>query len=484
MLEALASLPPDAPLLSDGQRSWSAVELADLVRAETSWLAPYGGTRFALLADNGPAWVIADLALLESASFNVPVPAYFTHQQISHVLESAGIDRLLTDQPDHWLTALPSLTMLSRSPASGLTLLSCVPSQAPVPAPPGTVKVTYTSGSTGTPKGICLGAASQLGLARTLAAQSKTLGVQRHLCLLPLPTLLENLAGVYAPLLAGATCIVLPLATVGMSYGGLDPVRLCAAITQHEPNSLILVPELLRLLVTAAERGWTPPTSLRFIAVGGASVPRELLVRARAAGLPAFEGYGLTECTSVVSLNLPGATRLGSAGRPLPHVRVRIDAEGQIHVRGALQLGTLGEAGPAPDEVATGDLGEMDADGYLYIRGRRRNVFITSFGRNLSPEWIEGVLLQQPAVGQAIVWGESLSHPLAVISPANANTTDSAIDAAVAEANATLPDYARISRWIRAARPFTPADGLLTANGRPRRDAILARYVLPPPVTA
>ncbi len=478
MLEQIKALPPETVSLSGEDRSLSAGTLASLVDDECRWLQEKGGTRYALLADNSVAWIIADIALLELRTLQVPLPTYFTPAQIGHVLKDAGIDRLLTDQPARLQELFPDLVVVGRSPASGLTLFSHPRPDGIRLTPAGTVKVTYTSGSTGNPKGVCLGAAGQIAVAGTLAALSTSLQVHRHLCLLPLPTLLENLAGVYAPLLAGATCIVPSLATVGMNYGKVDPQRLLGTIAQHQPNSLILVPELLRLLVIAGEGGWAVPKSLRFIAVGGASVPRDLLIRAHATGLPAYEGYGLTECTSVVTLNLPGAARLGSAGKPLSHATVRIDEKEQIHVRGALLLGYLGDNTRAPAEVATGDLGEFDDEGFLYVRGRLRNIFITSMGRNLSPEWIEAMLLQQPAIGQVVVVGEGRPNPVAVITPAQDGFSDAVIDQAIARANAQLPAYAQVRGWIRTAGPFTTADGLLTANGRPRRTEIAARYRL------
>jgi long-chain acyl-CoA synthetase len=476
VLDALRLLPPATLSLVGDTGDYTAAALVAAVENERTWLKEMGGTRYALLADNGPAWVIADLALLENRVLQVPLPAYFAPAQIQHVLKDAGIDRVLTDQPDRLAQVLPDLKVIGQSRTSGLTLLSCPPLQGASAAPTGTIKVTYTSGSTGTPKGVCLGLDGPLTVARTLAAQSSNLGVKRHLCLLPLPTLLENLAGVYAPLIAGATCLVPSLKTVGMSYGGVDAPRLLATIAAQQPNSLILVPELLKLLVVAAEQGWRAPPTLKFIAVGGAAVPPDLLVRAHAVGLPAYEGYGLTECTSVVSLNLPGASRIGSAGRPLPHAHVRIDAEGQIHVRGSLLLGYLGDPQATPDEVATGDLGELDAEGYLHIRGRLSNVLITSMGRNIAPEWIETLLLEHPAIGQVVLTGEGRPFVVAVVSPAGPGVPDHLIDHAIEKTNSGLPDYAAVRGWVRADNPFAFAEGLLTANGRPRRTAIMGRY--------
>jgi long-subunit acyl-CoA synthetase (AMP-forming) len=477
VLESLEARPATHVALIAQNRQYTAAELAAAIRCEVSWLAGHGGSRHALLADNGAPWIVADAALFARATLAVPIPASFTPSQVDHVLRDAGIDRLSTDHPQRWLDAMPGLSVIGRSPVTGLSLLSRRADSGAAAAPAGTVKVTYTSGSTGAPKGICLDAQSMWTVTETVARLAVSLDLRRHLCLLPLPTLLENIAGVYAPLMAGATVIVPPLAAVGMSYAGVDAARLVAAISTHRPESLILVPELLKLLVLAAERGWQAPDSLKFVAVGGAHAGRELIDRALAHGLPACEGYGLSECTSVVSLNVPGAARAGSVGRPLPHVSVRIASDGEILVRGALMAGVLGAGAAAVEELATGDLGEIDADGFLHVRGRKRDMFVTSFGRNVSPEWIESLILESAAVRYAVVFGEGRAHPVAVIAPMHDDVADTAIERAIESANARLPDYARIRGWVRADGVFSFAQGLLTANGRPRRDRIYARHV-------
>jgi long-subunit acyl-CoA synthetase (AMP-forming) len=235
--------------------------------------------------------------------------------------------------------------------------------------------------------------------------------------------------------------------------------RAClAALERWQPHSVILLPQMLAALCAALEHGVLAPRALRFAAVGGAKVSPALIARARALGLPAYEGYGLSECASVVALNLPGADRPGSVGRPLAQARVRIE-QGEIVV----------------NEVRTGDLGRLDADGYLYVEGRRKHVLITSFGRNVSPEWPEAELLAGPAIAQAAVFGEARARLCALIVPAP-HASREAVDAQVRAANERLPDYARIGAWLRADQPFTPQNGFATANGRARRDALWRAY--------
>ena len=463
--------------LDDGRNAVGYLELAATVAEEGDWLASHG-ERFALLADNGIGWAISDLALHTRELPCVPLPGFFTAQQVQHALDDAGVDCLLTDDPRRLRQLLDGWHTVGASGRSGLALFrrQLDPAQRPI-LPAGTAKITYTSGSTGQPKGVCLGSAQLDTIARSLAEATRTLDIERHLCLLPLATLLENIAGIYAPLLAEATCLLPPASVTGMSYAGPNVQRLLGCITESEPQSLVLVPELLRLLVAAAERGWRVPPSLQFVAVGGAPVSAELLERAEKVRLPVFEGYGLSECASVVCLNRPNARRRGSVGRPLPHSRVRIANDGQIMVSGVTMLGYLGQPPRRADEEwATGDLGEIDADGHVYVRGRLRNIYITSLGRNVAPEWVEREILQQPGIRHAMVHGEARPHAVALVEPMNEGVTDEEIERGIAAANARLPEYAQVRHWARAPEPFTFQNGLLTSNGRLRRDAILERH--------
>ena len=449
---------------------------------EARWLAAEGSQRFALLAANGRGWAITDLALLHAGLVNVPLPHHFGADQTRHALDSAGVETILTDTPDR-ITALDlGFREGPVSPRTHLVLLTrrgltrCGHDE-PLPAlPAGTTKITYTSGSTAEPKGVCLTQETLDAVAGSVAAVARQAGIHKHTALLPLSTLLENVAGMYAAWLGGVTCELATEVPAAIARGTLSPPLLLAFLQRHQPESVILVPELLRILVTGAEAGWQPPQAAKFYAVGGACVSRELLERAAAVRLPVFEGYGLSECGSVQCLNTPLAERPGSVGRALPHARVRIDARGEIHIGGAIMGGYVGQAALAPDaEIATGDLGEIDADGFVYVSGRIKNLFINSYGRNISPEWVERELTQEPAIGHAVTWGEARPYVVALITPSHPAVNRRALDAAVANANARLPHYARVIRFA-VAEPFTVANGLLTGNGRPRRERILERH--------
>ncbi|MFY2762584.1 AMP-binding protein [Arenimonas sp. MALMAid1274] len=462
---------PDLRVL-DGVGEHGGAQLEARVQAYADALEAQGLQRVASRLDNGLDWLALDLAIRRLDGVHVPLPTFFSAGQVSHALASSGAQALVTARGE----PMPIGANAEVQRALGDTL-SAWRLQTHAPAlPEGTACITYTSGTTGSAKGVCLDAASMLAVAGSLVEAARPVSPRRHLCLMPLSTLLENVSGLYAALLSEADIAVPSLAEIGYTgASGLDVPTLLACLQRYQPHSAILLPQLLLALVTAAERGHALPRSLRFLAVGGGRVGPRLLARAAALGLPVYEGYGLTECASVVCLNRPGASRPGSVGRALPHARVQV-VDGELQVHGVRCLGYLGEAGPPPGAIATGDLGHVDEDGYVHVTGRRKNVFITAYGRNVSPEWVESELLQHPDFAQAVVWGEARPWNVAVVWPRRAGQQANDLQAALHDVNASLPDYAQVRELVLADAPFTAAEGLLTANGRPRRDAILHRY--------
>ena len=476
-----AAASPRRIALTDGRHELDFAAVERSVSACAAALRCNAAPRIALALENSPAWAIADLAALAAGVPCVPLPEFFSTTQTLHVLADAGAGQLITDRPGSYAELLRgagiAFERVDALVVAG-TLLSRFRLRLGRAAalPPGTAKLTYTSGTTGAPKGVCLGADALARVAQSLAAACRLGRGDRHLALLPLSTLLENVGGVYAPLLAGATCVLPPLAAVGMTgAGSLDPDTLLGALDASGATTAIVTPQMLHAAVAALEAGRRAPTALRFLAVGGAPLHASLLGRAAAVGLPAYQGYGLSECASVVTLNTPQHDRPGSVGRVLPHARLRIAPDGEILVAGATALGYCNAPGAAHESWPTGDIGRLDREGYLYLIGRKKNIFITSFGRNVSPEWVESELASSGAIAQAWVWGEARPWNAAVLTPAP-GCTPADVEAAVAAANRCLPDYARVTAWIASDRPFSAAAGELTANGRPRRDALLARY--------
>lgn len=464
----------DTAALDSGQHTLHHAALSAEVEALAAQLRKQQTRVLATLMDNGPAWVVADLAAARAAVVHVPLPVFFTAAQVQHALRAAGVDTVLTTPAFAAQWSAPTTPAVVATQTLAWVRLTA----APVALPAGTAKITFTSGTTGAPKGVCLGATGMAQVADSLVQAMAPLDIQRHLCALPFAVLLENLAGVLAPLRRGATLITLPLQQLGLVGScSFDAVVFNATVAQHRPHSVILLPQMLRAWVgTLQHSGQRAPAGLKFVAVGGAAVGAELLHAARAVGIPAYEGYGLSEGASVQTLNLPGADLPGSAGKALPHASVRVAADGELLVSGPLFLGYLGDTTPPPAWWPTGDLGRIDSQGFVHVHGRKKNVLITAFGRNVSPEWVETGLRSHPAVAQAVVLGDGEPALSAVLWPMAASMSDAALQQAVDRANAPLPDYARVHRWVRAQAPFTAESGLATANGRPQRAQVAQRH--------
>lgn len=475
-LADLAYTRPNDPAVSGDSECLNFANLQARVERLGQLFAKHRCRTIALPADNGPNWIVADLAAWAAGATLIPVPLFFAPQQVAHMLESSGVDTILTPRGD---ATGPHYPGFKRIPGDfdGLALYqSCLDARPFHGA--GCVKITYTSGSTGAPRGVRLSASTLDDIVQRLVSLFGNLGIRQHLCTMPLATLLENVAGVYVPLALGATVHAPSLSRLGL-YGSsrIDAECFCRTIELTEAESIILQPQTLRELVSfLRDHGLQSPPSLKFVAVGGAKVAQSDLDDASNVDIPAYQGYGLSECGSVVALNLPVDSRAGSVGRPLPGLDVNIAPDGEIIVSGQAMVGYCGKAATRTGPVATGDIGYLDADGYLYVTGRKKNVFITSFGRNVAPEWPEALLLHEPEIAQACVYGEAMPSNIAVIVPA-ASMNASDVTRAVTRANRELPDYARIGDWVLADEPFAVANGMSTATGKPRREAIAERYL-------
>ncbi|GAA59085.1 long-chain acyl-CoA synthetase [Pseudoalteromonas sp. BSi20652] len=449
----------------------SGIELDQQVKKLVNLLQTFNGDVVAYKLDNTPAWLALDAATIAANKVAVPIAHFFSEQQTQYVLGQCAANLFISD------TATRSLG----EPTASITLFESytlyiyeMVVAKPVSYFPETQKVTFTSGSTGQPKGVCLSVKSQMQVAQSLCDK---INVKKpvHLCLLPLAVLLENIAGVYAPLKSGGTVHLTPLNELGFVGSVLkQPAQLISAIDNVKPNTLILVPELLACLVAFAEQGWQPPSSLQFIAVGGALVSEMLIAKARNFNLPVYQGYGLSEAASVVSLNTPTNDNLHSAGSVLPHIQTKIEND-QLFIKGDLFLGYLNHQPHDKDQwYATGDLVEQ-RQSTLFIKGRLKNLIITSMGRNINAEWPESLLLSQSGILQAVVFGEGRPFLTAIIY-ADLKLSNPLLEQHINVINQQLPDYARIQKWHRLAAPLSVQQGLLTTNNRPKRDAIGKQY--------
>jgi long-chain acyl-CoA synthetase len=221
---------------------------------------------------------------------------------------------------------------------------------------------------------------------------------------------------------------------------------------------------------------------------GGARLDPELSGFFLALGVPVIQGYGQTEAGPVVSVNPPWANRRHTVGPPLAGVEVRIAEDGELLVRGGLVMDgywndpaataqalrpAAGDPPGAAPWLHTGDVGAVDPDGYIRITDRKRDFIKTLGGEMVSPAKLEGLLMAEPEIAQAVVAGEGKPALVALVVPADG--MDGRVAAAVERVNAKVSPAERIRRWS-PSEPFTVENGLMTPTMKVRRRAVIERH--------
>jgi long-chain acyl-CoA synthetase len=223
-----------------------------------------------------------------------------------------------------------------------------------------------------------------------------------------------------------------------------------------------------RILAPLVRRRIAP--SLRALICGSAPLSEETQRFFMMLGLPVLQVYGLTETTAICTMDRPGAVMPGRVGSAVDGCAMKVDGNGEIHVRGPNVFPGYWGREPQGGWLATGDLGDVDAEGRWKIVGRAKYVIVLASGHNVPPEPIEERLSVTGELGQVMLVGHGRKFLGLLVGGDKGNA-----DLAIAAANKDLPHYKQV-RAFRRCPPFTVEEGLLTANGKLRRDAILARH--------
>lgn len=434
-------------------------DLLEQVRAHARW-ARRLPDRIGILFSKSIEQIVCDLALSFAGKEIVPLPEFFSDSQLCHIISTARISDAVTDSKNcerverlgvH-VHALSAEAMPSDRPAANAR------------------RIIFTSGTTGTPKGVCLGSRQMLASVDALARASSATSSDRYLSVLPSALLLEQIVGIYVPLWVGAEiCLGAGVTEHSATFGA----ALASMAERTRPTATVLVPEILEAWLGELQvTGRRAPQSLRFVAVGGAPIAPSVAEAAWERGLPVYEGYGLSECSSVVALNRPSSRRQGTVGKPLPDVEVTLE-QGEIVVAGPTVMDGYLDGPRHQGRYHTGDLGCFDDDGFLVVSGRKDNVIVTAAGRNINPEWIELTITMGTQVKRCVVV-EHERELVALIVPRDpARCADvRGMHDLVKCASLELPDYARPRRClIMSDREFRDLD-LLTAHARLRRAAV------------
>jgi long-subunit acyl-CoA synthetase (AMP-forming) len=452
--------------VSDAQGQLSRCELFDSVTAFAADLKGQPQT-IGIYAPNGVGWVIAQLACALAGKIVVPLPTFFSPAQLGHVVRDASVELILASEQTAALAAqsgVPINVIDIHRTGDGLRDVI-----------DGFGQIVYTSGSTGKPKGVRHQSGQIAWSAAALAAATGASASDSYLSVLPLPLLLETICSIFIPTSLGAH--VHFDSDLAERAGRGDASGIAQAFGAHPPTTSVLVPQLLKCWVAELQAvGQTAPSSLRFVAVGGAPVPKQVANAAWRLGIPIHEGYGLSECCSVVAVNRPKERRPGTVGQPLGGLSVSID-NGEIVVDGpSITDGYVGR-GAANKPWRTGDLGEIDRDGFLTVHGRKDSLLVTAFGRNVSPEWIETMLLADPRIALCVVMGHGEAILTSLLIPSRAGAawfataTRAEIIELVSDRCSEAPEYAVPRDYIVIS--FEEAlNNQLISNGRPIRNNV------------
>ena len=220
---------------------------------------------------------------------------------------------------------------------------------------------------------------------------------------------------------------------------------------------------------------------IRLFICGAAPLEKKVVRRFFAARMPVFEGYGLTESSAASVVNRADAWRIGTVGKPLNGVQVKIAPDGEILLGGR---GVMRAYHGLPDETEhalrdgwlhTGDMGRLDADGFLTITGRRADLLTLASGKRVAPRKMEARMQRSPAIIRAVVFGEGHDACVALIQAAD-DATDEQIEAAVDRTNRDGSALQRIVGWARLPEPLRVEHGTLTPTRKLKRRAIAQRY--------
>jgi long-chain acyl-CoA synthetase len=535
LLERAAAAASLTPLASDriggGWRRLDAAALLGLTRSIAGRLQAAGmqvGERVGLMGPSSGFWLAADLGIQLAGGITVPLFADASAEHLAHIAGDAGLQRVVVDGDD-------CTDALHAALGGALAILPRAALEEAGPAAtPATLRsedlatLIYTSGSTGHPKGVALSHGNLLYQVRSAVAAFALDGSSdRALSCLPLAHVFERMV-----------CLSYLAAGVPIHFVA-DIRQLGRELTEVQPTCLSVVPRVLerfraRIIAKTEQdgalrggiarwalgraarhqRGWLHGLAdrlvyapvrqalgghLRCLIVGGAALDQDLEAFFRGLGIPLYQGYGMTEASPVITVNRPGDERASTAGRPFPGTEIRIGAQGEIQVRGpGVMRGYFHQPGSGPDAegwLATGDRGELDADGYLRITGRLSSVVKTAGGKFIDPEAIEGRLAGHPLLDRAFVIAEARPWPAALLfldpealgrwadrhrlapeAAMRAPALRQDLEAWIQRANGHLDRWERVRRFHLLLGPVTVASGLLTPTQKPRRPAIMQRH--------
>jgi long-chain acyl-CoA synthetase len=545
-----------------GWRTYTVKEFERATRECAARFARIGisaGDRVALFVENRPEWHVVDFACHLLGAVSVPIYATLPAGQVRYIVADSGAKLLVVAGKERARAALEAasglevrVVGLDPGLAEGLEVLGDLPMlpkrqrREPAPlAPEDLASLIYTSGTTGDPKGVMLTHANFLSQVNTIRPLFPITERDISMSFLPLSHVYER-------------TVDYVFLSCGVQVNYVESIeRVPTQLTEIRPTIMVSVPRLyersyIKIISKIQQEGgakkrlfewglrvgrqvrgatWRGEKAsafargqyavakarifskvmerlggrLRFTISGGAPLAREVAEFFDIVGLPILQGYGLTETSPVIAANRLDANRLGSVGPLVPSVEVRIASDGEILARGG---GIMKGYWHKPEATAetidgdgwlhTGDVGYLDGDGFLFITDRKKDIIVTSGGKNIAPQPIEGRLGATPFIAQAVVIGDKYPYLTALVVPNFENLeahfaekgvksldrsamaehpeTGALIGEAVKKVNAELGMHERVRRFQLLKREFSLEEGELTPTMKVRRRVVNERY--------
>jgi len=519
------------------------------------------GQAVCIVGWNSPEWLVADLASMAVGAVPAPLYANATAQQAAYIAGHCGARLLFADAPEQirkldgaGSTVAHRVQMKGRPEGGALSWAALgalgdevdearLDERLDRIEPRGLATLIYTSGTTGPPKGVMLTHGNLVFTAETAVGALESGPDDVALSYLPLSHIAEQMVSLHTAVVAGGTvCFAESMEKLGENLREVRPTlflgvpriwekmqaRMTAAGRGASPIQRRMVAWARQVGLEAARRreaGRPPPWShaiadrlvfskvrarigldrARICGSSTAPIARSTLSFFFSLGLPVYEVYGMTECTAPATFSLPSAFRIGAVGKALPGTEVRVAEDGEICIRGPHVF-----AGYFRDEAATrealdaegwlrsGDVGELDADGFLRITDRKKDLIITAGGKNVAPQNIEALLKGIPGIAHACVVGDARRYLTALLtvdretaadvaracgagaSSAEALASDPAfvglVGRAIEAVNANLARFETIKKFTILPGDLTVEGGELTPTLKLKRKVVVQRH--------
>ena len=526
-------------------RDISTEQVARDVGNVRTWLISQGlnkGDKVAILSYNRPEWAIIDYAILTAGCVTVPIYTTLTADQIGYILRDADVKIIFVENVEYYnkvkgiktpLPELKGIVSIDDPNSAGINTLSKIINEergnATVNRPPANVSpndlatLIYTSGTTGEPKGVMLTHRNILSNVLSISDIFNFSAEDVTLSFLPLSHVFQRVVD-YALFYTGAS-IAYP-ENIGKVVENIKEVaptiiaavprfyeKLYSRIMDEIAGAGTLKRTMFKWAKNCGERHYQNPSFLnnirftlasilvlnklkgtfggriRFFISGSAPLSKDIVAFFFAIGMPILEGYGLTETSPVVSVNTETDFRIGTVGKPIPNVTIHIAEDGEVLVQGPNVMAGYYKRQEETETTIkngwlyTGDIGEVDKDGFLKITDRKKDLIKTSGGKFIAPQPIETVLKMSQYISTAVVVGNNRKFVSALIIPNFSRVSshskselEQIIENEIEKVNANLSQFETIKKFILLENDFTIECGELTPTMKPKRKFIDEKY--------